>query len=233
MADNKSSKGAGNGQVARITKVEGLRRALAKLGQDARTEEIQAFLKKRYGIEMTRDHIYVSKGDIRKQEAKKKAGGRPNGRLKTTSRRRVVPAPAAASLSEMANGEALKQAFKASEAPPMTKIEALRQAVKKLGKDATSLEFQGYLKKRFGLEMTREHITKYRGDLRREQSGRKNSQARPAPAARADASRSPSTSPKQSTGKDGIPLEDIQAVKILVGRVGADDLRKLIDVLGR
>src|ERR1700722_19067510 len=88
MATKTNSKEGGNNQTATITKIEGLRRALAELGQDATTDALQAFLKKRFGLEMSKDHIYVSKGYIRKQEAKK-AAAQPEAKVETAPK----PAP--------------------------------------------------------------------------------------------------------------------------------------------
>src|ERR1700722_13056306 len=92
MATKTNSKEGGKGQTATITKIEGLRRALAELGQDATTDALQAYLKKHFGLEMSKDHIYVSKGYIRKQDAKK-AAAQPEAKVATAPMSAAEPAP--------------------------------------------------------------------------------------------------------------------------------------------
>jgi hypothetical protein len=250
MTAQKTSNKGGKGQATRITKVEGLRRALAKLGQDASTEDLQTFLKKRLGLDMTKDHIYVSRGEIRKQEAKKSAAN---------------PAPAAHSPAGGANGAGGSKPAPRSAAAGITKLDAVRRALRRLGKDATPLAIQGLLKKTFGLEMTREYISTYKSEIIRKDAAMikpkvevKKAEAKPKPITataamvafrKGEAKPKPIHAPapaveprkdapslslqvKASNEHDGIHLEDIQEVKGLMGRVGATELRKLIDVLG-
>ena len=113
----------------------------------------------------------------------------------------------------------------------MTKMEAVRQALAELGRDAKPLQLQAFVKERFGMDMTADHVSTYKGQILRKarKAGR---------AARAAADKSPEqaapTPPVQTTRRAaGISLEDIEAVKDLVGRVGADGLKKLVDVLAR
>jgi hypothetical protein len=236
MAEQKTSTVSGDGKATKITKVEGLRRALAKLGQNARTEDLQAYLKKQFGFEMTKNHIYVSKGDIRRQDAKKNLAAKPERKVAPALKPKAENAPPATP-PENANRAAVPQAGKASKPAAITKIDAIRLALKELGKDATSLAIQGYVKNQFGLEMTRKHITKYKGEERREQAAKKQPKKSPNPANKPEPKPQPNPAPfspsKQSTGVGGIRLEDIQALKSLLGRVGSNELRKLIDVLSK
>jgi hypothetical protein len=271
MAAQKTSNKGGKSQATRITKVEGLRRALAKLGQDARTEDLQAYLKKHFDLEMTKDHIYVSRGEIRKQEAKKMSAAKPAA---------PVHSPAA-----RGNGAGGSKPALRSEAGGITKIDAVRRALRRLGKDATPLAIQGFLKKTFRLEMTREYISTYKSEVIRKDAaivkpkvevrkpeakpkpisasaamaafrkgeakpkpisasaamaafrkGEVKPKPTPAPAATAAPRKdAPSLAQqvKATNENDGIHIEDIQEVKGLMGRVGATELRKLIDVLAK
>ena len=74
----------------RMTKIEGVRIALQKLGNNANVNDIQAFVKKEFDIDMTKDHIYVSKGEVRKQAAKK---GMPLSPRRVSTRKSKIKAP--------------------------------------------------------------------------------------------------------------------------------------------
>ena len=54
----------------------------------------------------------------------------------------------------------------------MTKLEAVRQALSELGKDAMPTQIKGFVKERFGLEMTTDHISTAKSDIRRRAGGK-------------------------------------------------------------
>jgi hypothetical protein len=56
-----------------ISKLEGVRRALSKLGADAKPQEIQPFLKENFGIEMTSTLISNYKSALSRKAARKSA----------------------------------------------------------------------------------------------------------------------------------------------------------------
>jgi hypothetical protein len=114
----------------------------------------------------------------------------------------------------------------------INKMEAVRRSLKKLGKTATPTAIQADVKARFGVEMSTDHISTCKGDIARKEREQKEakkqaankSQERPAQAPPATA----------GTGrKASIALEDVLAVKSLVARVGAGQLRTLIDAFER
>jgi hypothetical protein len=72
---------ADQAQGKKITKHEAVRRALATLGQMAMPLDIQRFVKEQFGLDMTTDHISVSKGKILHE--------RPRG--KTTGKKKPAP----------------------------------------------------------------------------------------------------------------------------------------------
>jgi hypothetical protein len=67
-----------------ITKIEAVRRALASLGKSALPDAIREFVNKRYGLEMTRDHVSVCKTEIRRQASGKKRPSRPRRSARQT-----------------------------------------------------------------------------------------------------------------------------------------------------
>jgi hypothetical protein len=65
MADrNNPPKAGGNSPGGGIKKKEAVRRALQKLGNDAKPAQIQPYIKRTFGIDMTAAHITTAKGEI-------------------------------------------------------------------------------------------------------------------------------------------------------------------------
>jgi len=129
----------------------------------------------------------------------------------------------------------------------INKMEAVRHALAHFGSDAKPLEGRRGLKQQFGIDMSTDHISTYKGDIRRKQAGKakaptakKPTASKPGPKkqpasmpqAQQAAARS-NARPKKSNAGHRISLDDIQAVKGLVGRIGAEQLRSLIDLLAR
>ena len=110
----------------------------------------------------------------------------------------------------------------------ITKMEAVRQALGKLGKDASRPDIQKFVKDTYGLQMTLDHISNCKGELRKKKGPAKTAVAQQSAAAKSEPKK-PASGPKAH----GISLEDIDTVKDLVERVGAGSLRKLIDVMSR
>ena len=120
---------------------------------------------------------------------------------------------------------------KAGQAKP-TKMDAVRKALKKLGKDAKAVDIQTFIKGTFGLAMTVSHVYNCLSEIRKQakkkrlakSQGKKAAASAPAPAV---------AQHRQPTGKGGINLKDMAVAKGLLERVGPDQLRALIDVLVR
>jgi hypothetical protein len=125
----------------------------------------------------------------------------------------------------------------------MNKMEAVRRALTEMGQDATPSQMQPYIKQKFGIDMSTDHISTYKGDIRRKAGGAKAKPAMKKAAAPKAASGQQSgaaksqgagtSSGKAMQGAGSVSLQDIQTLKGLVGRVGATQLRTLIDLLGR
>jgi hypothetical protein len=110
----------------------------------------------------------------------------------------------------------------------ITKIEAVSRALGKLGKDASRPDIQKFVKDNFRLDITPDHISACKAELRK-RKGPAKSAVSPQPAAQKHEPKKPASGPKA----DGISLTDIDTVKDLVERVGVGSLRKLIDVMAR
>jgi hypothetical protein len=120
-----------------------------------------------------------------------------------------------------------------TKATSITKQEAVERALKEKGWDAKPVDLKPFIKERFGLDMTAEHITTCKSKARK---GKPAAKKKPAPKAPPQLA---TTQPKVQVAKAGngrsagFSLEDLQAVKGLIGRVGAAPLRQLIDLLSR
>lgn len=54
----------------------------------------------------------------------------------------------------------------------VSKVNAVRQALSKLGNDATPTEIQGFVKKTHGLDMTAAHVSNCKSTILKEAAGR-------------------------------------------------------------
>ena len=126
--------------------------------------------------------------------------------------------------------------------PTITKLEAVKRALAKLGKDATPSQMQPYIKATFGIEMTTDHISTSKGTLA--SRARKAAEAaqlaasakKPAPAMPQSPAAASTPAMKAAPAKaanGAILLEDVLTAKELLDRVGADKLRTLIDGLAK
>ncbi len=120
----------------------------------------------------------------------------------------------------------------------VNKMECVRKALSELGKKAKPAELQTFLKEHFNLDMERELISKYKSDIliKRKRRMAKVRAGRPRKAKASAPSEAPAVAPPKAAARtrsrtEGVSLEDVQTVKDLVGRVGADKLRSLIGML--
>jgi hypothetical protein len=111
------------------------------------------------------------------------------------------------------------------------KKEAVRRSLKKLGPDAPTKDIQADIKKRFGLDMTTNHISTTKGELRKEAS--KNAPAGKQEAKPAPAKAAPSAKAASNGIGSAVEMADVLTLKDLVRRVGAAHLHTLIDVMSR
>jgi hypothetical protein len=119
-------------------------------------------------------------------------------------------------------------------AAPISKQEAVRQALAALGRDAKPLQLQAWIREHLGIEMTADHVSTAKGIIlkKRKKAARKKPGA--PEAVTAPAQKVPAIEPQAPTGKQAsIPLDDILTVKELVVRLGAAPLHTLIDAFAK
>jgi hypothetical protein len=100
------------------------------------------------------------------------------------------------------------------------KTEAVRRALKELGPDAKPLEIQGFVKDRFGVEISTKVVSIYKAKLGKRGRRRVKPKGEVAPAA-----------PAPRAGHGEVTLADLRAVRELSDRVGARRLRELLELL--
>jgi hypothetical protein len=114
----------------------------------------------------------------------------------------------------------------------MKKAEALRQAVDKLGIDATPTNLQKYILETFNIEMSRDHISTAKGEIRRKMKikgrpGRKpKAAAAPAPAPALVVAAS------SANGTGSVNVDEILMLMSLVKRVSPRVVHDLVDGMG-
>ena len=121
---------------------------------------------------------------------------------------------------DQANGAARTRAGR------INKMQCVRDALDEMGNDAQPKDIQGFLKRRFGLDMDTKFISTYKGTILKEAARKSGVTRRPAAVAA-------SSAPKVARGNGGISVEDIRTVKGLVDRLGADGVRELAEVLSK
>jgi hypothetical protein len=131
-------------------------------------------------------------------------------------------------------------------AEKISKQEAVRRALAHFGNDAKPTQMQGWIKSEFGIDMGTDHISTAKGDILRKagvkaKPAKKAAKAAPkaqaakaapkAQAAKAAPKVQKAGPPPKPQPAGGIPLDAIISVKALLGRIGRDQLHKLIDAL--
>src|SRR5262249_22101310 len=112
-------------------------------------------------------------------------------------------------------------------------------ALAELGHEASRAAIQGFVKDRFGILMSPDHISNCKSELRNK--SKKAGKAKPAAKKSATpkaptkqpAAKPSAVTPSARQTKGEISLGDIEAVKGLVHRVGAEQLRALVDLLAK
>jgi len=107
----------------------------------------------------------------------------------------------------------------------ISKMGAVREALSALGKSAYPIKIQQYVKEKHNISMSTAHISNYKTYILRR---RKKLKA----AAKSAAQKPEGGHTIALNGKvSKISINDIEAAKLLVGRVGAKSLKALIDLL--
>jgi hypothetical protein len=118
----------------------------------------------------------------------------------------------------------------------VTKQDAVRRALAALGKKATAKDIQKFVKDTFNLDMTIDHVYNAKSNVlgKGKKKAKKLKVKQPAPPEPGAAVKPPvQPAPVAHKPAGGIRLEDIEAVKSLLGRVGADNLKALVEMLAR
>jgi hypothetical protein len=102
-------------------------------------------------------------------------------------------------------------------------MEGVRRALGELGKDASTAEIQGFLRDRFGIEMSTKMVSSYKSALLRKDRARQQGGRKP----REEAAPQPGPAPARGE----VSLKDIRTLKEIADRLGAKQFRELVDLL--
>jgi hypothetical protein len=102
-------------------------------------------------------------------------------------------------------------------AMPPNKIQAVRLALDQLGPDAKPLAVRRFVKEHYGVEISTEVVSVYKGKLARQAPRRR----KPGPKPKA----------RVAGGPGEVSMKDLRLVKDIRDRVGASRLRELVELL--
>jgi hypothetical protein len=125
-----------------------------------------------------------------------------------------------------------------------SKKEAVRRALQDLGREAKPMPIRDHVKQHYHIDMGLDHLSTVKGETLRETGQANPTAEKPATtkpvAPQAAAARpalhkaeSAKAARPQAAAAWGIALTDIDTVKELLQRLGATNLKKLIDVMAR
>ena len=193
-----------------ISKMDAVRAVLGKHGNDTMPVDIVDHVKKEHGLDITTGTASNYKGTILKELKETPAAKAP-----------AVEKPAPAPASKPRKGKEGK----------VNKLEAVRQVIRDHGKETTASEIVKLAKKEHGAEMGVDMASTYKTTALKQLGLFGNGKAKPGP----KPGRKPGPKPAQAkaavSGDGSISLDDIQAVKALVDRLGGEKLRQLAVVL--
>jgi hypothetical protein len=115
----------------------------------------------------------------------------------------------------------------------VTKREAVRQVLERHGKDTMPQEICRLVKAEFGLDLTTAHASNIKSTLGHKKSKRRGGGRRKG-GRRAAAAPQLQVAARTSKGSGrGITASEVAAVQVLINQLGADELKRLIDVLDK
>jgi hypothetical protein len=106
----------------------------------------------------------------------------------------------------------------------VNKMDLVRKALKRLGSDAKPKRIQGYLLKRYRVEISADVISNYKGSILKKAAAQSSVTRQP------DVVGSTPANPERASN-GGISVDDVRAVKSLADKIGAGKVQELVDVL--
>jgi hypothetical protein len=125
---------------------------------------------------------------------------------------------------------------KANGGKPLNKMDAVRRALQDLGNDAKPVPLQGHIRQKYGIDMTTDHISTYKGIILKGSAKAKKSAPKPAasPAkASANGSRQDpgSAAPAAPKAAPTSLSQQVATLKAVAAAIGKDEAKKIIDLL--
>ncbi len=142
-------------------------------------------------------------------------------------------------MADKKNGSAAAPGPRADQGEKITKKEAVRRALAEVGDDAPVPKLHEHILERFGYDMTPGHISTTRGSLFKEAGkGRRKGKKKPGPKPGSKRKAKPEAAAPQpekapAAAAPGRLVDYVITVQGLIEQLGADQLRRLIDLLDR
>src|SRR5262245_23897671 len=131
-----------------MTKMDAVGKALAELGNDAKPAAIQAYVKDRFGMEMSADHAKTAKNILlRRAAGKGGSAAKKSPGKKTQARQKAAPPQEQPAGNAEGRGHMAEKNDGAE--PKISKLEAVRRVMAELGNKAKRGEIQSFIKERF------------------------------------------------------------------------------------
>jgi hypothetical protein len=113
----------------------------------------------------------------------------------------------------------------------VSKMDAVREALRQLGWDAKPAQIQGFIKEKFGVEMTLDHISNYKSDIRRKSGKGKKRGRKPGP--KPGAAKAAPKAAANSRRRSHLSIQEADTLRRLLRDVEPGALKGMIDVLSR
>jgi hypothetical protein len=108
----------------------------------------------------------------------------------------------------------------------MNKMEAVRQGLSDLGKDAMPKQLQPHIKQKYGIDMSVDHVSTYKSLILRRKAKRKP--ATPTKDSANGAARAAQAAPKKAASS----LSDqVAMLKAVANSIGKEEAKKILDLL--
>jgi hypothetical protein len=115
----------------------------------------------------------------------------------------------------------------------ISKMDAVRQALRQLGGDAKPVQIHGFIKDKFGIEMTLDHISNYKSDIRKKRGKGKKAGHKPAATAAAPKATAPKAAGGNGRRRANLSVQEVDTLRRLLREVDPGSLKGMIDVLSR
>jgi hypothetical protein len=115
----------------------------------------------------------------------------------------------------------------------VSKMDAVREALRELTSDAKPAQIQGFIKAKFGVAMTLDHISNYKSNILKKSGKGKRRGRKPGPKPGAPKAPAPDAAAGHGRRRTHLSIEEADTLRRLLREVEPGALKGMIDVLAR